>query len=253
MYFNPKNTHFIRTQIYRFICGGVGIPNVHCFGTTQNYDYLVMELLGPSLEKLFNFCRRKFTLKTVLMLGHQMIDRIEYVHQMSHLHRDLKPDNFVVNSQNGLDIYLIDFGLARRYCQFINNKVEHVPCVRMQSFTGTARYASIGAQQQFTTSRKDDLESLGYILVYFLKGRLPWQHVPRAGPNGITPKQRKERILEIKLSTHPAELCAGLPTEIESFINYCRALKFEEQPNYAQLRSFLRYVAAACKPLFIWI
>lgn len=176
------------------------------------------------------------------MLGHQMIDRIEYLHQMSHLHRDLKPDNFVINSQNGLDVYLIDFGLARRYCQLVaDDEVQHIPRVKMQSFTGTARYASVGAQQQFTTSRKDDLESLGYILVYFLKGRLPWQHVPKAngGPNGITPKQRKERILEIKLATKTSELCAGLPKEIELFIIYCRALRFEEQPNYSQLRLYL--------------
>lgn len=201
-----------------------------------------MELLGPSLEKLFNFCGRKFTLKTVLLLGLQMIDRIEYMHQMSHLHRDLKPDNFVVNSQNGMDIYVIDYGLARRYCQInmSTNQVEHVKRVKMQSFTGTARYASIGAQQQFTTSRKDDLESLGYMLVYFLKGRLPWQHVPRPGANSITAKQRKERILEIKLSTTTPELCQGLPVEMEAFILYCRGLKFEEQPNYAQLRLFLQ-------------
>lgn len=200
-----------------------------------------MQKLGPSLETLFNFCRRIFSLKTVLILGHQMIDRIEYIHQMSHLHRDIKPDNFVIDSQNGHDVYLIDFGLARRYCQLVNGKVEHIARVKMQSFTGTARYASIGAQQQFTTSRKDDLESLGYILVYFLKGRLPWQHVPKAngGPNGITPKQRKERILEIKLSTKTAELCQGLPVEIESFIVYCRGLRFEEQPNYSQLRLYL--------------
>lgn len=200
-----------------------------------------MELLGPSLEKLFNFCRRKFSLKTVLMLGTQMINRLEYVHQMSHLHRDLKPDNFVVSSQNGYQIYLIDFGLARRYCQLINNRVEHIKQVKMQSFTGTARYASVSAQQQYTTSRRDDLESVGYILVYFLKGRLPWQHVPKAnnGPNGITAKQRKERILEIKLSTDTADLCKDLPREIETFIRYCRGLKFEEQPNYAQLRLLL--------------
>lgn len=238
-----KTIALFATQIYRIICGGVGIPNVYTYGTTLGYDYLVMELLGPSLEKLFNFCRRKFSIKTVLMLGLQMIDRIEYVHQMSHLHRDLKPDNFVINSQNGFEIYLIDFGLARRYCQLnmSNNIVEHIKRIKMQSFTGTARYASIGAQQQFTTSRRDDLESLGYILVYFLKGRLPWQHVPRpnGAPNGITAKQRKERILEIKLSTKTKELCDGLPTEFESFIIYCRGLKFEDQPNYAQLRLYL--------------
>lgn len=171
----------------------------------------------------------------------QMINRIEYVHQMSHLHRDIKPDNFVINTQNNFEIYLIDFGLARRYCQLNNNQVEHIKRAKMTSFTGTARYASVSAQLQFTTSRRDDLESLGYILVYFLKGRLPWQNVPRAsaGLNGITAKQRKERILEIKLSTSTAELCADLPREFEHFINYCRDLKFDEQPNYAKLRLYL--------------
>lgn len=224
------------------ICGGSdGIPHVYCFGEADGYDYLVMQLLGPSLEKLFNFCRRKFSLKTVLMLGMEMIDRIEYIHQMSHLHRDIKPDNFVIDSQNNCGIYLIDFGLARRYCQLnmSNKRIEHVKRAKMQSFTGTARYASISAQQQFTTSRRDDLESLGYMLVYFLKGRLPWQNVAKAGIDGITPKQRKERILEIKLSTSTMVLCADLPREFELFINYCRDLGFEEQPNYAKLRLFL--------------
>lgn len=98
-----------------------------------------MELLGPSLEKLFNFCRRKFSLKTVLMLGEKMIRQVEYIHQMSHLHRDLKPDNFVVDFAHNSEIYLIDFGLARRYCQVINDQVEHVKQVKLQSFTGTAR------------------------------------------------------------------------------------------------------------------
>lgn len=215
-----------------------------CYGTTADYDYLVMELLGPSLENLFNFCRRRFSLKTVLMLGEQMLHRIEYVHNMSHLHRDLKPDNFVINSKNGIDIYLIDFGLAKRYCQIVDHPyhVEHVKQTKLQSFTGTARYASIDAQKQYTTSRKDDLESLAYILIYFLKSRLPWQHVPKAGtgPNAITPKQRKERILEIKLSTKVSDICSGLPIEFQQFILYCRKLKFEEKPNYSHLRRLLQ-------------
>lgn len=226
------------------ICGGEGIPRVFCYGSNGEYDYLVMELLGPSLEKLFNFCRRKFTLKTVLMLGEQMIRRVEYLHQMSHLHRDLKPDNFVINSANGIELFLIDYGLARRYCQIVDQEVEHVKRLKLQSFTGTARYASIDAQKQYTTSRKDDLESLGYILVYFLKSRLPWQQVPKAGggPNGITAKQRKERILEIKMSTKVSEICSGLPFEFQQFLIYCRSLGFDEQPNYCHLRRLLQWV-----------
>lgn len=102
----------------------------------------------------------------------------------------------VIDLQNGIDIYLIDFGLARRYCQTVNNEYEHVKQVKLHSFTGTARYASITAQQQFTTSRKDDLESLAYIMVYFLKGRLPWQQVGKVAQNGLTAKQRKERLVK---------------------------------------------------------
>lgn len=198
-----------------------------------------MELLGPSLEKLFTFCRRKFSLKTVLLLGDQMVRRIEHLHQMCHIHRDLKPDNFVIDAKNGIDIYLIDFGLARRYCHTVDDKTEHVKQMQLKSFTGTARYASINAQQQFTTSRKDDLESLAYILVYFLKGRLPWQQVPKVSPNGLTPKQRKEKILEIKMSTKVSDICKGLPHEFQSFISYCRKLKFDEAPCYGFLRRLL--------------
>lgn len=136
--------------------------------------------MGPSLEKLFNFCKREFTLKTVLMIGEQMLKRIEYMHQMCYLHRDLKPDNFVVDLDHSSEIYMIDFGLARRYSQINDDGlVEHVKRVKLHSFTGTARYSSIAAQQQFTTSRKDDLESLAYILIYFAKGKLPWQAVPK--------------------------------------------------------------------------
>lgn len=255
--------------MYQVLHPQVGIPKLICYGTHEDYDFIVLELLGPSLEKLFNYCKRKFSLKTVLMLGDKMIRRVstaivshciqncccffcgmrfnrndfilqvEWMHQMCHLHRDLKPDNFVIDSENGSEIYLLDFGLARPYCTETNGLVEHVKRVKTQSFTGTARYASISAQQHYTTSRKDDLESLGYILIYFLKSKLPWQQVPKVSPNGLTPKQRKERILEIKMSTKASDLCAGLPFEFQLFINYCRRLDYEEAPSYAYLRRLL--------------
>lgn len=220
--------------------GGTGIAKVICYGSNDDYDYLVMQLLGPSLEGLFNFCRRHFSLKTVLMLGEEMIRRIEYMHQLCHVHRDLKPDNFVVDHESNTDIYLIDFGLARRYCQIVNGQAEHVKQVKLQSFTGTARYASISVQQHYTCGRRDDLETLGYILIYFLKSKLPWQHVPKVGTNGLTAKQRKERILEIKMSTSPADLCKGLPFEFQTFVTYCRQLNFSELPSYAYLRRLMR-------------
>ncbi|XP_031622794.1 casein kinase 1-like protein 5 [Contarinia nasturtii] len=226
-------------RVYQLIGERTGIPKLIYYGSNDQYDYLVMQLLGPSLEKLFNYCRRKFSLKTVLMLGEKMIRHIESIHQMSYLHRDIKPDNFVCDVDNHSEIYLIDFGLARRFCQVVNNEVEHVKQMKLQSFTGTARYASISVMQQYSSGRKDDLESLAYILIYFLQSKLPWQQVPKVGDNGLTTKQRKERILEIKMSTSVMDLCKGLPVEFQTFVGYCRQLKFDEKPSYAFLRRLL--------------
>lgn len=175
-------------------------------------------------------------MRTVLRIGIKMVRRIEYVHQMSHIHRDIKPDNFVIDSGRGDEIYLLDFGLAKRYSAIVNGKVEHVKQMQSKQFTGTVRYASINTQKCITPSRRDDLESLAYVLIYFLKGSLPWQHVTRTG---ITSKQRKERILEMKLSTTCSQLCAGLPCEFYHFLENCRSIGFADQPKYSYLRMLL--------------
>lgn len=198
-------------------------------------------MLGPSLEKLFNYCHRKFSLKTVTMIGEIVLKRIEYVHQMCHIHRDIKPDNLAIDFKTASDIYLLDFGLARRYCQMNNKIVEHINLKQTNSFIGTVRYSSINAQR-CTPSRRDDLESLAYVLIYFIKGRLPWQQIrkPAADATGNANKQRKEMILEMKLSLKVSELCEGLPIEFSLFLKHCRSLQFEEQPNYSYLRRLLR-------------
>lgn len=222
------------SKLYRILQGGTGIPNVKWFGVEGDYNVLVMDLLGPSLEDLFNFCHRKLSLKTVLMLADQMINRVEYVHIKSFLHRDIKPDNFLMGlGKRANQVYMIDFGLAKKYRDSATH--QHIPYRENKNLTGTARYASVNTHLGVEQSRRDDLESLGFVLMYFLKGSLPWQGL-KAG----TKKQKYEKISERKISTSIEALCRGYPTEFISYFHYCRSLRFEDTPDYQYLKRLFR-------------
>ncbi|KAG8388402.1 hypothetical protein BUALT_Bualt02G0122200 [Buddleja alternifolia] len=211
-----------------------GIPNVKWFGVEGDYNVLVMDLLGPSLEDLFNFCSRKLSLKTVLMLADQMINRVEFIHSKSFLHRDIKPDNFLMGlGRRANQVYAIDFGLAKKYRDSATH--QHIPYRENKNLTGTARYASMNTHLGIEQSRRDDLESLGYVLMYFLRGSLPWQGL-KAG----TKKQKYEKISEKKVSTSIEALCRGYPTEFASYFHYCRSLRFDDKPDYAYLKRIFR-------------
>ncbi|CAH8338218.1 unnamed protein product [Eruca vesicaria subsp. sativa] len=211
-----------------------GVPSVKWFGVEGEYNVLVIDLLGPSLEDLFNYCSRKLSLKSVLMLADQMITRVEYFHSKSFLHRDLKPDNFLMGlGRRANQVYIIDFGLAKKYRD--NTTHQHIPYRENKNLTGTARYASMNTHLGIEQSRRDDLESLGYILMYFLKGSLPWQGL-KAG----TKKQKYERISEKKVSTSIESLCRGYPSELASYFHYCRSLRFEDKPDYNYLKRIFR-------------
>lgn len=182
-----------------------GIPKVNWFEKKENYSLLSMELLGLSLENYFKNCNKSFSLKTTLLLTDQILTRIEFIHSRYYIHRDIKPENFVMGlGKNSSKVYCIDFGLSKK---FRNMKTgEHIPFKENKELTGTAMFASINTHLGIEQSRRDDLESLGYIMVYFLKGQLPWQNIKIKSK-----KEKIQKLMELKIGTHLDELCKNLP------------------------------------------
>ena len=200
-----------------------------------------MELLGPSLETLFQANDKKFSLKTTCMIGIQILDRLEYVHSRKIIHRDIKPDNFVIGRDDKSHvIYILDFGLAKKY--WSSTRKCHIPFCKGKKLTGTARYASVNALSGYEQSRRDDLESVAYILLYFLRGSLPWQ-----GLKVNNKEDRYRKICEKKKSTSSKELCQGFPIELETFVNYVKHLEFTEVPDYDYLRQLLKTILSKNK------
>ncbi|KAK4048658.1 Palmitoylated plasma membrane-bound casein kinase [Microbotryomycetes sp. JL201] len=217
---------------YKVLAGCVGIPQAYYFGQEGLHNILVIDLLGPSLEDLFDMCGRKFSMKTTAMVAKQMITRIETVHSRSLIYRDIKPDNFLIGrpgTKTANLIHAIDFGMAKQYRD--PKSKQHIPYRERKSLSGTARYMSINMHLGREQSRRDDLESLGHVFMYFLRGSLPWQ-----GLKAATNKQKYEKIGEKKQSTPVKDLSEGHPPEFAIYLNYVRKLGFEETPDYDFLR-----------------
>jgi serine/threonine protein kinase len=225
---------YYESKVLRYLQGGVGIPNIYHYGIEGQYNVMVIDLLGPSLEDLMNLCSRHFSLKTVLMLADQMITRVEYMHAKSFLHRDIKPDNFLIGLNRKMSqVFVIDFGLAKRYRD--PKTQQHIPYREGKSLTGTARYTSINTHLGIEQSRRDDLEGLAYVFLYFLRGSLPWQGLPAQGK-----KEKYEKIMESKINTSVENLCRGFPVEFNNYLNYCKNLRFEDRPDYSYLRRMFK-------------
>lgn len=221
-------------KLLKHLQGSPGIASVHYYDVEGDYNVMVMDLLGPSLEDLFNVCQRRFSLKTVLMVADQMLYRIEYLHSKNFIHRDIKPDNFLIgHGKKSNIVYLIDFGLAKKFRD--PKSQQHIPYRENKSLTGTARYASINAHMGIEQSRRDDLEAIGYVLMYFNRGQLPWQ-----GLQANTKEEKYNKIMESKKATSVETLCKGYPAVFASYLNYCRALRFEDRPDYAYLRRLFK-------------
>eukprot|EP00826_Nyctotherus_ovalis_P036602 TRINITY_DN3263_c0_g2_i3.p1 TRINITY_DN3263_c0_g2~~TRINITY_DN3263_c0_g2_i3.p1 ORF type:complete len:361 (-),score=131.68 TRINITY_DN3263_c0_g2_i3:64-1146(-) len=199
---------------------------------------MIMDLLGPNLEELLAFCGNRFSLKTVLMIAEQLITRIEHVHSKYFVHRDVMPKNFLVGlNKRSPHIYLVDFSIAKRYKD--PKAHQHIPYKENKNLMGRARYASINSHLGIEQSRRDDLESLGYMLVYFLKGKLPWQDI-----SANNKAEKYHKIMEKKMSIPIEHLCLGIPTEFAMYLHYCRSLRFDDRPDYGILKKMFRELMA---------
>ncbi|KAF9133453.1 casein kinase I [Linnemannia schmuckeri] len=219
-------------RTYKILAGSTGIPNAFYFGQEGLHNILCIDLLGPSLEDLFDMCGRKFTIKTVVMVAKQMLSRVQTIHEKNLIYRDIKPDNFLVgkpHSKHANMVHVVDFGMAKQYRD--PKTKQHIPYRERKSLSGTARYMSINTHLGREQSRRDDLEAMGHVFMYFLRGGLPWQ-----GLKAATNKQKYEKIGEKKQSTPIKELCDGFPEEFGIYLNYVRKLSFEETPDYDFLR-----------------
>lgn len=237
-------------KIYRYLHKenfNVGLPKIYDFLQSQQYNMMVMQLLGPSLEDLFNKFNRIFKLSTVFLLADQLIHLLEQLHEAGYIHRDIKPNNFLIGrDKNKSQIFMMDFGLSKKY--LIKNK--HIRFRDKRTLIGTARYASTNMHMGFEPSRRDDLESIGYMLVYFLKGSLPWQGLKKQ--KGI---KHIQTIGETKICVGLESLCEGLPNCFREYISYCRKLKFDETPDYKYLKKLFINTAEKMRiiPQFEWI
>lgn len=221
-------------KLLKHLQGVPGVATLAYADVEGEYNCMVMELLGPSLEDLFNLNNRKFSLKTVLMIADQMLYRIEYLHSKNFIHRDIKPDNFLSgHGKKSNLIYIVDFGLAKKYRD--PKTQQHIPYREGKSLTGTARYASVNAHMGLEQARRDDLEAIGYVLIYLLRGQLPWQ-----GLKASTKEEKYKKIAEIKVSTSVEKLTKGCPPVFATYMNNCKALRFDDRPDYAYLRRLFK-------------
>ena len=208
------------------------IPKLKTFGYSGSLIILVMELLGDSLDKIFDkLPSRKMSIRCVCNIAYQLLMIFEIIHNCNIIHRDIKPANVAIGFEGKSKfIYLLDFGLSKKYRSSKTKK--HFPFVQGNKLIGNARYSSIDALDGGTQSRRDDLESLGYLLLYLLLGRLPWQ-----GHISHSKEDKYYKIKKIKKNTTPEELCQGLPPQIQEYVEYTRNLEYETDPDYNYLKN----------------
>jgi serine/threonine protein kinase len=217
-----------------------GFTECFYWGHEGRYHCMVIELLGKSLEERLQGCGGKFTVASAVLIAEQVLYRIEYLHSKGIVHRDIKPENFMFGAKDKAHIlHIIDFGLSKKYYD-----LKHVNIRTKLSLTGTARYASINAHKGVEQSRRDDLEAIGHMLIYFLRGSLPW-----SGLEAKTQEEKYRKIREKKEEVPLGDLCKGFPDAFQIYLRTTRNLEFKERPDYKALRKLFTDVRNSVGPL----
>eukprot|EP01083_Nonionella_stella_P084087 232670_1 len=235
-YNHHNNRHedaYLRWQYAHYLKmkSGIGIPNIHWHGEINGYKIIVMDLFDATLQQLFDFCDQRFSFKTILTIANKLLTTIEHIHTRKCLYRNINPIHFCLKKN---DIYFVGFGNVNYY---INPRTQrHLPCTEYQSKDKTKtmrnvqRYASINEHLGYQLSRRDDLESIGNVLLYFLyKGKLPWSGLDSS-----------DSVANKKMTILIQDLCKDFPKQFEIYMRYCRDLQFENKPNYDYLRKLFK-------------
>ncbi|CAD8170225.1 unnamed protein product [Paramecium pentaurelia] len=211
-------------QVLERLNGIEGVPQLYWHGEQDDYNIIVMQILGKDLAYYMK-SKKKFSFKTAIQLGIQIVKVLERIHNKGVVHRDLKPENILFGIDDECSkIYVIDFGISKIF-RDKNGKIH--PFRDNTSFIGTTRYASIAAHKGYELSRKDDIESLIYVLLYFMKGQLPWQNM-----QNVSDEERTVKVGELKMSIDPRELCKDVPIEFAIILEYLKQLEYQSEPNY---------------------
>ncbi|XP_023735961.1 casein kinase 1-like protein HD16 [Lactuca sativa] len=216
-------------QVYSTLNGCYGIPMVHHKGRQGEYYILVMDKLGPSLWDVWNSSNQTLSEEMVACIAVESLSILEQLHLRGFVHGDVKPENFLLGqpgTPNEKKLYLVDLGLASKWRDTSSgNHVDYDQ--KPDVFRGTVRYASVHAHLGRTGSRRDDLESLAYTLVFLLKGKLPWQ--------GFVGENKGFLVCKKKMATSPDILCYYCPSPFKQFLEAVTNMKFDEEPNYSKL------------------
>ena len=222
---------YLEAECYTlFSLNNIGIPKVLSFGHNAEYDILIMPLLGKSLLDIFISKNSNYEFKDICLIGIQIIERIQWVHSCKIVHRDIKPENFLIGLSDPHILYLIDFGLSKKYQSTKTGR--HIKITDLKKFIGSIIFSSVNSLRLREQSRRDDLESIGYMLIYLMRGNLPWQQVKVDNK-----KDNYLKVAQMKNDIRPEKLCENLPIEFAHYLRYVKNLKFEEEPNYQYLRN----------------